>query len=1122
MTIAARYQPGAIRSPFVDRAELLEEFDRALAGIGQAPTLLELTGVGGIGKSRLLHELAKRVPADLPTARLNLQEPSQRSALAALGSLRAQFGAAGVGFDRFDLAYGIWWQRLNPQVTLSRDQVSWLSESEILTSILDEASGLPVFGIAVKALDIAARKFKRWNLIRHDPTLMELTELTLDQLGDAVVYLFARDLDAHGGYLLCVDAYEALVGGVERAGTAALADVWLRDLLGQLDRGLVVVATREPLGWERRDPRWSERIRPLPVAALPYDARLELLAALGVTDPEAGASIARDCEGLPFYLHLAHESGPAASRYAHIEERFLHHVEPDIVRVFELLSVARVFDREIFRRMARHYELRADTQMWERLIAYSFIATAGENTLQMHQLMARSIQARLSPGVLREIHELLRDIWYERGVATRMQEAWREAAHHAACAAPDDLPSLLPYADRLAALGKPGLDAMCADLHEMAAKVAPRTPWQRLTRLLTAEAALLVGDAETAHAELSAIGLTDDADDIDARLSLAAANALRIRGDTAQALRQYALLWPGYGGQVRLDAGLWHADLDMAQGRFIDAIATAEAVAEASSPEQVALRGDLARLRCLAYRFAFEPAAAMEQLAVARALYETAGHEVGLANILTNEAEVLALADSAAAVPVAVAALAAQRRLGAEHEIGKSLSALALAQLGLGELDAAGAALDEAAAVLERCGYRSGRARAELIRALWHARAGRFDQAQLSAVWAVTELDTVQVYPTLIMVAGALLDRIGAPERTVTAAVERSVAALQPLHGLDPLRTAIRDLVRRLLHDEWDDVYAQARSVIDGSAGFYNTNVRVGAHLVRVPIGGADRMDLRIWPEAAVLTTVSTHLDCVPKLRSISDEPQYQIHEWIDGPTLNDIAPRGTRLPAGMTDQFAAFFARLEDVPLLSLPPLPAGWPEDGDSAGFAAQLLDITKGVHATFAAGFAGLWTRFRIPDDPFAALTLRSLSPRPFRLVHADVHRKNVMLRDGAAVFLDWELAVGGDPLYELAVHLHKMGYLADEEDAMRAAWARACGADQWPGWESDVERYLAHERVKTAIVDSVRYAKLVAEDPSELALCTTTFTDKLTLARRVWGDPEPVDPNEVAALLMGHLR
>jgi hypothetical protein len=112
MSVTARYQPGAVRTPFVDREDVLAAFAEEMSRLGERPCLLELSGVGGIGKSRLSHELRRRVPDDIATALLNLQEPAQRSALAALGTLRAQFGQCRIKFDRFDIAYAVWWQSL--------------------------------------------------------------------------------------------------------------------------------------------------------------------------------------------------------------------------------------------------------------------------------------------------------------------------------------------------------------------------------------------------------------------------------------------------------------------------------------------------------------------------------------------------------------------------------------------------------------------------------------------------------------------------------------------------------------------------------------------------------------------------------------------------------------------------------------------------------------------------------------------------------------------------------------------------------------------------------------------------------------------------------------------------
>lgn len=372
----------------------------------------------------------------------------------------------------------------------------------------------------------------------------------------------------------------------------------------------------------------------------------------------------------------------------------------------------------------------------------------------------------------------------------------------------------------------------------------------------------------------------------------------------------------------------------------------------------------------------------------------------------------------------------------------------------------------------------------------------------------------------LWMSAASLLDRLGLPDPTVTAAAERAEATVEPPNGMATLRRAIKEAVCRAVGDHWDEVYAAAvsRPVL---SGFYHRNVRVGPHLVRAPLPRAERMDLSIWPEPAVLAAIRQYVPAAPVLRAVSHDPPYQVHDWIDGTVLDAEAPRGARVPESVLAQCVDLFGQLREVPRDRLPPLPGGWPDDGDCAGFAERLLAVTRGVHARFAERYATLWRSLEIPVDPFAPLALGRLRSRPFQVVHCDVHRKNIILagRRNARVcrFLDWELALFGDPVYELAVHLHKMAYLPDEEQALCRIWEQVCRADQWPGWQEDLRTYRDHERVKSAIVDSVRYANLVADAPEQEPTRVASLVTKLTAARRVWGVDSSVDAARVAGAL-----
>ncbi|WP_049806872.1 phosphotransferase family protein [Pseudofrankia inefficax] len=308
-----------------------------------------------------------------------------------------------------------------------------------------------------------------------------------------------------------------------------------------------------------------------------------------------------------------------------------------------------------------------------------------------------------------------------------------------------------------------------------------------------------------------------------------------------------------------------------------------------------------------------------------------------------------------------------------------------------------------------------------------------------------------------------------------------------------------------------DGLYRIALASTDRSAGFYNHNVRIetpaGSVVVRIPIPGADTMDLTIWPEADVVRAIDPVIARVPRLVHSSVEPVYQVVEWIDGDVLDAVAPRGKPVPGHVVGDVGELFAQLGRVPLEQLPALPADWPLDGDTASFANRLSDITASVHARFLGEFGELFDGLGFPADPLGPVLERwqTLSPRPFRLLHTDIHRKNMIVDVDVTYFLDWELALWGDPVYDLAVHLHKMGYQADEEEAAQAAWLAAVPAGAAVEWRADLATYLAHERVKSAVVDSVRYAKLIAagtEPPDAEAALVDKLTAKVRTAHAVW--------------------
>lgn len=328
---------------------------------------------------------------------------------------------------------------------------------------------------------------------------------------------------------------------------------------------------------------------------------------------------------------------------------------------------------------------------------------------------------------------------------------------------------------------------------------------------------------------------------------------------------------------------------------------------------------------------------------------------------------------------------------------------------------------------------------------------------------------------------------------------------------------------------DWLEVYETARDDGVAAAGYYNHNIRVdlsaGAVNVRIPIPGAELMDVRLWPEAELLSALAGRLQAVPQVRHVHREPEFQVQGFVSGTVVHDDHPRGVVVPAQVIDDVVALFAQAARVPLAALPPLAYGWPTGSDTPGFGAVLSDFTTSVYERFREPFASFYAEIGVPPDPCAPIRdlWPGLAERSLTLVHADIHRKNMILgRDGTTVFLDWELALWGDPVYDLAVHLHKMAYRADERLRLLVRWWNALDAVHTRGWRRDLASYLAHERVKSAVVDSVRYAQHIACDnlgADDENVLVNKVAFKLNAAYPYWGADRSIDVAAVRSAAAG---
>lgn len=221
-----------------------------------------------------------------------------------------------------------------------------------------------------------------------------------------------------------------------------------------------------------------------------------------------------------------------------------------------------------------------------------------------------------------------------------------------------------------------------------------------------------------------------------------------------------------------------------------------------------------------------------------------------------------------------------------------------------------------------------------------------------------------------------------------------------------------------------------------------------------------------------------------------------QTHDYIEGTALSAPHPPGSWLTANQVGHVTELFGHIAGLGPADLATLhncpPATRPTD--SASFLQSLLRFTRvRVHRRYAPLLPGLFAALGVrpdavaPDGPLGR-SARHLTGRPFCLLHGDLHRDNLIVSasDGALWTIDWELALVGDPLYDLATHLHLMRYPRAQEAAVVHRWATAVESvlpGAAAGLEADLPRYLRYKRVQSVLTDTVRNADAVRSAPPD---------------------------------------
>ncbi|MFG2472707.1 phosphotransferase family protein [Streptomyces canus] len=234
--------------------------------------------------------------------------------------------------------------------------------------------------------------------------------------------------------------------------------------------------------------------------------------------------------------------------------------------------------------------------------------------------------------------------------------------------------------------------------------------------------------------------------------------------------------------------------------------------------------------------------------------------------------------------------------------------------------------------------------------------------------------------------------------------------------------------------------------------------------------------------EEELLVALQGWISCVP---DVLDVGGVRFQRFIEGRTIRRGHLVGRRVPDAVFGQIVDLFRQLVRIDPHHLGVERRCEREDraqeGDCYRFLDRLITFSeKQVFERNRARFGELFSELGVGQDSFSRLRKHAsgLRERPFCLLHADLHRENFIIDgDGRLWAIDWELAMTGDPLYDLATHLYLMRYPEDQSRRMTQEWCEVVervrpGSSY--GWECDLPLILDFKRAQSVFTDVIRTA------------------------------------------------
>jgi tetratricopeptide (TPR) repeat protein len=768
---------------FTDRDSARGAFDKALSAYlsgADAFRVLAYYGVGGIGKTSLLTELgnlaairAQALGAELCTVRLDFDSDHLTSAAEAQYAFRMQWPGP---CPLFEFALARYWVAQGRSLEQIQKQV--IRQDSLLFDLVETSAGLADLFVPVKLvarlLSAGSDIARRYGHLRGE--FDRIAALPEADLAEHLPMLLGRAIEewaADGRRLLVlVDGHERLFTDERYKLGKLRGDDWLRELVGAAETGLYVVCGRNYVNWAEQNTEWTPYLEQHVLGRLSDGDASEFLRGIPVVEHDIRHTIVSEARGVPLYLDICasiyiikKDAGEPvrAEDFGNVDGevigRFMNCLDREQAQAVRALSAVACFDRTMFVTIARALNIGLPGGLFEDFCTASYVEflDAERCIAKVHNI----IRGRLQPQVPEDDRRLIARALLDETRACRLDGDYQRMALLLRALMPVlTWPSLqLPPATWSM------LTVLCLDLADAGYVDAATALGRSLAGTADGSDAAIAGAVIEAHclrrqgrlveakARYAACGVARGAGglrNLRLRVRYHAAHVDHMLGDYATAARKYRGIFESPACDDSDEDARWLArrqlgDILMLKGRFPEAL---QSFAECKA----ARNGDLLwQLECERFighvhRFNWNTGEALARYAQVASEAEAHGVTGMHGKALVNVAEACAWIDPGRSVEAAQRAIEITDACNNAVESGKAWTAMAIAHLGLGQLQDAASDLARAGRIQEECGYRAGQMFVRGAEACLHLAGGDRLRMQASLEAMQADCDAIGVY----------------------------------------------------------------------------------------------------------------------------------------------------------------------------------------------------------------------------------------------------------------------------------------------------------------------------------------------------------------------------------------